>query len=115
MSTAAYPDPFDDPEKVDAFLKMMFQTCSLHDWTKGMDGPELVFWMNKSKLSPPIKIASLEEAIWEELESRLYPEYDGETVAMTETGYMTPTGPVDYIGPDGKALRKAGSRAGWTQ
>lgn len=106
-------NPFDDPEKVDAFLKMMFTTCALHDWTRDMDGPELVFWMTKCGLGDAIKCGSLQEAVWEELEARLNPEYDGEAVTMTETGYMTPSGPVDYIGPDGQALRKAPSRAGW--
>lgn len=68
-------DPLDDPEKVDAFLKMMFTTCSLADWAKEMSGPELVFWMSKSGFTGNLKWGSVEEVIWEQIESRLsWPE-----------------------------------------
>jgi len=35
--------------------------------------------------------------IIDQIENRLYPEYDGENVRMTDTGWITPDGPVDYL------------------
>ena len=42
------------------------------------------------------EIGGYQEALLNELEDRLYPEYDGDKVQRTEYGWATPDGPVIY-------------------
>lgn len=49
---------------------------------------------NKAWTDTPIMTVA--ETILTEIENRLYPEYDGETVTVTEHGWMTPEGEIRY-------------------
>lgn len=48
-------------------------------------------WLNDKAIN------GVEGEIINQIENRLVPEYDGETFYMTETGWMTPDGPINYL------------------
>ena len=43
------------------------------------------------------EVYDLQNSIFNEIENRLYPEYDGEKVKATEWGWETPEGEVRYL------------------
>jgi hypothetical protein len=51
-------------------------------------------WLNK--LADDFQVLSFQEALLNELENRLYPEYDGDSVTYEDWGWRTPEGPLIY-------------------
>jgi len=62
-----------------------------------MDNAELLWWMKSFVNTLDLRIDSNADAMFHAIEDRLYPEYDGENVTWSETGWDTPEGPVDYV------------------
>jgi hypothetical protein len=44
-----------------------------------------------------LDVVGIDSAIFAEIESRLYPEYDGKTVTFEEWGWKTPGGEIRYL------------------
>lgn len=44
-----------------------------------------------------VDVMGVEAEIFSEIENRLYPEYDGETVTFEEWGWKTPVGEIRYL------------------
>lgn len=83
-----------DDEK-DAFVKFIFDESKIHERVHKMDDSELLWWVVKV-LVKEVDLMGVESHILSALEDRLYPSYDGENVQMTNTGWKTPDGCVNY-------------------
>jgi hypothetical protein len=60
----------------------------------------MLLWLLKecllNKITDELDGLSYQAALVDELEDRLYPEYDGEKVMMTDWGWQTPEGDLVY-------------------
>lgn len=66
-----------------------------------MDNRELLWWTLQTEMYQNMPIdGSFEEALRGELEDRLYPEYNGDSVKLADWGWITPEGPIVYIKTD---------------
>jgi hypothetical protein len=61
-----------------------------------MDDHQLLWCLMKSRIWKR-PIGSTEDMILQELSDRLYPEFDGEKVIWTESGWITPDGEIRYV------------------
>lgn len=78
--------------KIDALLKI----AENYRRFGKMSNPELLWRMKKFVNSLDLPIDSDIDVMFEVIADRLYPEYDGENVTWTETGWITPRGSIDY-------------------
>jgi hypothetical protein len=81
-------------KKIEAFIDHMLSEAALSERLKQMDNPELVWRFYKTEL--PGRLLGIELAYVDEIIRRLYPEWDGENVESTETGWRTPEGEIKY-------------------
>lgn len=89
------PPPVDGDDEKDAFIKFIFDESKIHERVQKMDDAELLWWVVKV-LVKKVDLMGVESHLLSALEDRLYPEYDGQNVQMTYTGWKTPEGEVTY-------------------
>lgn len=82
-------------EQVHRLTEMIRVSASLRE----CDNKKLLWLFHQSAKQwiDSLPITSVACDIISEIENRLVPEYDGETVYMTKTGWMTPEGPINYL------------------
>lgn len=68
---------------------------------KEADNRKLLWLAMNTKAWKEADVLGVEAEIYAEIENRLYPEYDGETVTFEEWGWRTPNGDVRYL-PNGE-------------
>ena len=61
----------------------------------GVDN-RMLLWLLKGTVLLDVPMFSYQSALVDELEDRLYPDYDGDTVKMEDFGWRTPEGLVIY-------------------
>lgn len=90
-----------DDDKATRLMKMIFREGATADRVSAMDNRELLWWILQMDAfrEQPLDF-SFEESLRGELENRLYPEYDGDKVQMTDYGWTTPDGPLIYVKTD---------------
>lgn len=85
----------------DKFAKHILEECATSARVDAMDNRELLWWLLHS---PMMENVDEQEGFFRwirgEVEDRLYPEYDGDKVKLTEWGWETPDGPIIYIKTD---------------
>lgn len=64
---------------------------------KEADNKKLLWLAMNTSVWKSVDLMSTEGDILTEIENRLYPEYDGETVKFEEWGWSTPTGDIRYL------------------
>ena len=67
---------------------------------KEADNRKLLWLAKNTKAWKDADMFGVEAEIYAEIENRLYPEYDGETVTFEEWGWRTPEGDVRYLPND---------------
>lgn len=72
--------------------KSMEQSAKIRGW----DNKRLLWTAKILGIEDEMTIFSPLETVWGEIEKRLYPEYDGETITWEEWGWMTPEGEIRY-------------------
>lgn len=70
---------------------------------KESDNRKLLWLGMNTKAWKALDVGGVEAEIFGEIENRLYPEYDGETVTFEEWGWRTPTGDIRYL-PNDQAM-----------
>lgn len=75
-----------------------FQTL-LNDYRKleRMDNQELAWVVLKLFSTSDDEVLGRKGLVIDEVVSRLYPDWDGDTIEMTETGWKTPEGEMNYV------------------
>jgi hypothetical protein len=68
---------------------------------KESDNRKLLWLAMNTRVWKSVDVLGIEVEIFTEIENRLYPEYDGETVTFEAWGWRTPTGDIRYL-PSGK-------------
>lgn len=94
-------DPVAEEERNARFADILIQDMQQSECLAKADDKKLL-WLIINMLEEwrgQQHVMGVNLAILDQLENRLYPEYDGENVRMTDTGWITPDGPVDYIKP----------------
>jgi hypothetical protein len=56
----------------------------------------MLLWLLKGTVLLDVPMFSYQSALIDELEDRLYPEYDGDTVQLEDFGWSTPDGLIIY-------------------
>jgi|GEM_PF-4634694 len=90
------------PEKLtftDEQLGHFMDWMKLQDHWADMDNRELLWHLKNYVNSLNLDQLGTADSMFSEIENRLYPEYDGENVHWTETGWVTPDGEVNYSQP----------------
>lgn len=82
--------------KINAFMNFLVAECDLQDRARKMDNRELVWRFYQTDIAGQIAITGPASAIFEEIIRRLYPEWDGDSVTSTATGWATPEGEINY-------------------
>lgn len=92
------------------FVELFERLFAVRDRVSQIDDRELLWLVTKFliKGSDSFEIGGYQEALLNELEDRLYPEYDGDLVKSTDYGWETPDGPLIY---DRRAYEKAGHQS----
>lgn len=57
---------------------------------------KMLLWLLRSTVLLDVPMFSYQSALVDELEDRLYPEYDGDTVRLEDFGWSTPDGLIIY-------------------
>lgn len=57
---------------------------------------KMLLWLLKGTVLLDVPMFSYQAALVDEIEDRLYPEYDGDTVKMEDFGWSTPAGLIIY-------------------
>lgn len=86
-----------EPMDEKAFIAYIFEECRLHEELQQADNRKLLWLLLNTPQFRDWPMDGPLGAIRDEVENRLYPEYDGEKVQMTETGWQTPEGPISYL------------------
>lgn len=80
----------------DAFAEKFGLYVASMDALKDADGRKLLWlFKNLPDIEPPMM--SPASAVIGAIEDMLYPEYDGDKVKMTDTGWSTPEGEINYL------------------
>lgn len=87
------------PELTEAQLNWLIREMDKVSALEEADNRKLLWLAMQTELWRDCDPLSTTSDILAELESRLYPEYDGENVRVTEWGWQTPEGEIRYI-PD---------------
>lgn len=87
----------DSPDEMTRFADHIMEHCRVADALRDADEKKLLWLLIKTEWWGRCTSFGVEGALRDELERRLYPEYDGENVFTTETGWATPDGPVNYL------------------
>lgn len=103
-------NPFNlTPDEIEArdaaFGQRIIQYTEISSRLQDTDDRKLLWLLYRSKLFESVDAFSPTAALVNSLEDRLYPEYDGERVSMTEYGWETPEGAIVY---DQTEWKKAG-------
>jgi len=77
-------------------LERIVRAIEMAHTVKQYDNKKLLWFAMQTKAWTDTPIMTVAETILTEIENRLYPEYDGETVTVTEHGWMTPEGEIRY-------------------
>jgi hypothetical protein len=88
-------DSMSEPEK-ERLGHWLRDQLGMSGWVSKMDNRELLWRLAEALKIDDLPMAGIEEALWCELEDRLYPEYDGEKVQKTNAGWSTPQGEIRY-------------------
>jgi hypothetical protein len=64
--------------------------------TESMDDKKLLWYLINTDFWKDFPCTGVDGALLGRLSDRLYPEYDGENVYSTETGWHTPEGEINY-------------------
>lgn len=83
-------------EKQAEFGKQLIAWMQSGEALENVDDRKLL-WLLKHLPVSDQPAFSPNDAIIGAIEDRLYPEYDGETVIMTERGWSTPEGEINYF------------------
>lgn len=84
-------------EKKDAFIQYIFAECRIHEEIAKADNRKLLWLLLSTPQFRDWPMDGPISAIRDEIENRLYPEYDGDKVKFEEWGWATPEGPVVYL------------------
>jgi hypothetical protein len=64
---------------------------------QGMDNQELAWVVLRLFSTSDDEVLGRKGLVIDEVVNRLYPEWDGDLVEMTQTGWRTPEGEINYI------------------
>lgn len=81
----------------DEQIEWLLGQIDLIDKLKKANNRKLLWLAMNTKPWKEQNLGSIEGEIFGEIENRLYPEYDGETVTFQEWGWRTPDGDVRYL------------------
>lgn len=84
----------------DEQLNWLLQEIELNAKLKEADNKKLLWLAMNTAPWKSLDVMGVEPEIFGEIENRLYPEYDGETVTFEEWGWRTPTGDIRYLPND---------------
>lgn len=75
----------------------LLQQMDLMSKLKETDNRKLLWLGMNTKAWKSLDVGGVEAEIFGEIENRLYPEYNGETVTFEEWGWNTPEGEIRYL------------------
>jgi hypothetical protein len=81
----------------DEQLNWLLREIELNAKLKEADNKKLLWLAMNTAPWKSLDVMGVEAEIFGEIENRLYPEYDGETVTFEEWGWRTPTGDIRYL------------------
>lgn len=81
----------------DKDLTWLLGEIDMHSKLKEADNRKLLWLAMNTPMWKHLDMIGVVSAIFTEVENRLYPEYDGETVTFEEWGWRTPTGDIRYL------------------
>lgn len=73
-----------------------------------IDDKALLWFLSKAVI-PDVELLSYQDALISKLEDRLYPEYDGDKVVLTDYGWSTPEGAIVYDEAEYKKAVQSGN------
>ncbi len=79
------------------FLDHIFEECRIHEGVAKCDDRKLLWLLLTTPQFKDWPMTGPVSAIRDEIENRLYPEYDGDKVSFQEWGWSTPDGEVRYV------------------
>lgn len=88
-------------ELTDKQIMFLLEELERHTAIEQMDNRKLLWCLMQTEVSKQINhmpLSCVTVALFSELERRLYPEYDGDSVTFRDWGWKTPEGEVRYIG-----------------
>jgi len=92
----------------DEQLNWLLREIELNAKLKEADNKKLLWLAMNTAPWKSLDVMGVEAEIFGEIENRLYPEYDGETVTFEEWGWKTPDGEIRYL-PNGQAHPQPGA------
>jgi len=81
----------------DKELQWLLKEMETMSKLKESDNRKLLWLAMNTKPWKSLDVVGIESEIFSEIENRLYPEYDGETVKFEEWGWKTPDGEIRYL------------------
>lgn len=77
-------------------LRYVRNMVGLSEWVHAMDNRELL-WRLCEEMDPILEQGDpMTQTLWSRMEDILYPEYDGDKIQRTATGWKTPEGEINY-------------------
>lgn len=86
-------------EQATAFIEHIFEEGRIHDSMAKCDNMKLLWLLLNTPQFQDWPMSGPISAIRDEIENRLYPEYDGDKVQLKDWGWQTPEGNIVYIKP----------------
>jgi hypothetical protein len=83
-------------EQIQKIAAMVYDEIQTEDWIATMDNKELLWRLLQTKFYTSCPSFGLDAQLCAAMERRLVPEYDGENMTLTERGWETPDGPINY-------------------
>lgn len=77
-------------------LEFLESEMKATNFVEAMDDRKLLWFLMETDFWKSAPMVGVDGALLDALSDRLYPEYDGETVYATETGWHTPEGEITY-------------------
>lgn len=93
----------------DEDFRWLLGEMELNAKLKEADNRKLLWLAMSTEAWKSVGVMGVEADIFAEIESRLYPEYDGDTVTFQEWGWRTPDGDIRYL-PNAKLSHPAGRK-----
>lgn len=91
------PAPGSAKRWTDEDIHWLLGEMELNAKLKEADNRKLLWLAMNTEAWKSVGVMGVEADIFAEIESRLYPEYDGETVTFEDWGWRTPDGEIRYL------------------
>ena len=107
LGNATAPRSVDQQQACSAFERWLKQEMAKSSALTSADNRKILWLAMQTDLWLNCPLMSVQADILAELESRMYPEYDGDKVTCTEWGWQTPEGEIRYL-PNDKVQELSG-------